>query len=70
MKYLLPFLIFIYGCSTETPSRNFSDEDALKHAKKILSSTPLIDTHNDLPWTIRNRDQAPVIYLNLILRKI
>ncbi len=69
MKYLLPFLIFIYGCSTETPSRNFSDEDALKHAKKILSSTPLIDTHNDLPWTIRNRDQAPRDIFEFDLKK-
>ena len=59
MKYLLPFLIFIYGCSTENPSKNISEDDALNHAKKILSSTPLIDTHNDLPWTIRNREQAP-----------
>ena len=53
MKYLLPLFIFIYGCSTEDSSKIFSDEDVLKHAKKILSSTPLIDTHNDVPWTIR-----------------
>ena len=53
MKYLLPLFIFIYGCSTEDSSKIFSDEDALKHSKKILSSTPLIDTHNDVPWTIR-----------------
>jgi len=59
MKYLLPFFIIIYGCSSENPSKNISEDDAYKRAKKILSSTPLIDTHNDVPWTIRNRKQAP-----------
>jgi len=59
MKYLLPFFIIIYGCSSENPSKNISEDDAFKRAKKILSSTPLIDTHNDVPWTIRNRKQAP-----------
>tara|TARA_Y100000590_G_scaffold431222_1_gene545762 strand:+ start:459 stop:1682 length:1224 start_codon:yes stop_codon:yes gene_type:complete len=59
MKYLLPFFIIIYGCSSENPSKNISEDDAFKRAKKILSSTPLIDTHNDVAWTIRNRKQAP-----------
>ena len=69
MKYLLPFFIIIYGCSTENPSNNVSENDALKHAKKILSSTPLIDTHNDVPWTIRNREQAPRDIFEFDLRK-
>ena len=69
MKYLLPFFIIIYGCSTENPSNNISEEDALKHAKKILSSTPLIDTHNDVPWTIRNRTEAPRDIFDFDLRK-
>ena len=69
MKYLLPFFIIIYGCSTENPSNNISEDDALKHAKKILSSTPLIDTHNDVPWTIRNRTEAPRDIFDFDLRK-
>jgi membrane dipeptidase len=28
-------------------------------AKRVLSSTPLIDGHNDLPWAIRENEQAP-----------
>ena len=69
MKYVLPFFIIIYGCSTENPSNNISEDDALKHAKKILSSTPLIDTHNDVPWTIRNRTEAPRDIFDFDLRK-
>jgi membrane dipeptidase len=33
---------------------------ALEHAKKLLRSTPLIDGHNDLPWTIRESKTAPM----------
>ena len=28
-------------------------------AIRVLSSTPLIDGHNDLPWTIRGSNIAP-----------
>ena len=37
--------------------------------EKILSSTPLIDTHNDVPWTIRNRTEAPRDIFDFDLRK-
>ena len=33
---------------------------ALDHARKLLRSTPLIDGHNDLPWTIRESKTAPM----------
>lgn len=37
-----------------------SKEDAaLQHAHQILQSTPLIDGHNDLPWTIRTNSHSP-----------
>jgi membrane dipeptidase len=36
-----------------------SNDRALERAKKILRSTPLIDGHNDLPWEIRERKEAP-----------
>jgi len=28
-------------------------------ARRVLSTTPLTDGHNDLPWAIRNADGAP-----------
>lgn len=31
----------------------------LERAHRVLSSTPLIDGHNDLPWAIRGSDVAP-----------
>lgn len=31
----------------------------LERARRILSETPLIDGHNDLPWAIRNYEAAP-----------
>jgi len=34
-------------------------EDHLQRARRILSETPLIDGHNDLPWAIRLFESAP-----------
>ncbi len=31
----------------------------LERARRILSQTPLIDGHNDLPWAVRNYEAAP-----------
>ena len=31
----------------------------LETARRVLSTTPLIDGHNDLPWAIRNSELAP-----------
>ena len=31
-----------------------SDVAALRHARRLLAQHPVIDGHNDLPWTIRN----------------
>jgi membrane dipeptidase len=36
-----------------------SQDRALERARKLLRSTPLIDGHNDLPWTIRETTNAP-----------
>ena len=35
-------------------------DDALSHAKEILRSAPLVDTHNDLPWVIREKFDGDV----------
>jgi membrane dipeptidase len=54
---LLPLTLFL---STAMPSsaRAQSKDRALEHARKLLRSTPLIDGHNDLPWTIREAEKA------------
>ena len=36
-----------------------STESDLDRARRILSTTPLIDGHNDLPWAIRENKTAP-----------
>ena len=36
-----------------------SPDAALAHARELLSTTPLVDGHNDLPWTIRENKAAP-----------
>src|SRR5512132_569948 len=42
------------------PGAAFAAEDpALRHARALLASTPLIDGHNDLPWAIRESEKAP-----------
>jgi hypothetical protein len=35
-----------------------SSAAALRHARRLLARHPVIDGHNDLPWTIRNDTQA------------
>lgn len=42
-----------------TPSRGQTDDAALRRAKAILRTTPVIDTHNDLPWVIREKGSPP-----------
>ncbi|MGZ8391869.1 MAG: dipeptidase [Gemmatimonadales bacterium] len=45
--------------ATPTDVAAQSTDKALERARKILRSTPLIDGHNDLPWTIRESEKAP-----------
>ena len=40
----------LVACTTDEPSTNATSE--LERAHRILASTPLVDGHNDLPWTI------------------
>ena len=42
----------------QTPTKRPA-EDALAHANRLLATTPLVDGHNDLPWTIRENAAAP-----------
>ena len=57
----LVLLIAALGASVSAhaQSKTLSPDAALAHAKELLSTTPLIDGHNDLPWTIRENTAAP-----------
>lgn len=35
-------------------------DEHLERARRVLSTTPLIDGHNDLPWAIRRYEDAPL----------
>ena len=45
--------------SAHAQSKTLSPDAALVHARELLSTTPLVDGHNDLPWTIRENTAAP-----------
>ena len=55
MKWILP-LFLLTACMTTMSKPTESDLD---RARRILSTTPLIDGHNDLPWAIRESKTAP-----------
>lgn len=41
-------------------STSQAEDMALRHAREILRSTPIVDTHNDLPWVIREKSDRNV----------
>jgi membrane dipeptidase len=55
MKWIIP--LFLLTACTTTMSR--PTESDLDRARRILSSSPLIDGHNDLAWAIRESRTAP-----------
>lgn len=56
-------LTLICACAAslaaQAPAKPVSPQAALAHAKELLSATPLIDGHNDLPWAIREDKNHP-----------
>jgi membrane dipeptidase len=56
---ILAFQLLAVFSPLAAQSGSPKDEVALQHARQILKSTPLIDGHNDLPWTIRTNPQTP-----------
>ncbi len=57
----LGLLLFVLSACATTPDRvPATDDPHLATAYRVLSTTPLIDGHNDLPWAIRSYDQAPM----------
>ncbi len=57
---LLLALAAILACATAHAQRpTHADDRALDEARAILSRHPLIDSHNDLPWVIRENGKPP-----------
>ena len=54
---LLP--VIAASLAAQGTPKTLSPAAALAHARELLSTTPLIDGHNDLPWTIRENKAAP-----------
>ena len=47
------------------PAPPATDAAAVRHARRLLARHPVVDGHNDLPWTIRNDRKAqgdPAVY--------
>lgn len=61
---LLFGLFFSMGCqaaeASATAAKAMTDEAALRHARALLDRHPLIDGHNDLPWSIRDDADHPM----------
>jgi membrane dipeptidase len=54
-------LLLLAGCATSPAQRApATDDPHLATAYRVLSTTPLVDGHNDLPWAIRSYDEAPM----------
>jgi membrane dipeptidase len=45
------------AATTAVPAQ--TSDPALERARTILKTTPIIDTHNDLPWVIREKGKPP-----------
>jgi membrane dipeptidase len=58
---LLMPLLLLAACTTAQPraSPAASGDPHVDVARRVLSSTPLVDGHNDLPWAIREYEAAP-----------
>ena len=52
----IPILAALLALNTAVAQ---SDDAALRHARAVLRTTPIIDTHNDLPWVIREKGVPP-----------
>jgi membrane dipeptidase len=57
---LLVAMAGLAACAGSPPQRVApTDDPHLARARSVLTTTPLFDGHNDLPWAIRNHDAAP-----------
>jgi membrane dipeptidase len=60
-RLLFPLLLLALTC-TDPGSELWAQavDPDLDVALRVLSTTPLVDGHNDLPWEIRNQERAPM----------
>lgn len=63
-------LLLALGLSAAHAAEPASADAALKHAKALLDKVPLVDGHNDLPWTIRDDTAHPMDVDAYDLRKL
>lgn len=71
-RALMPALFLLsigLPASADTARPAPTEEVALRHARKLLKSTILVDGHNDLPWAIRESKTAPMNVEAYDLRK-
>jgi membrane dipeptidase len=60
MRYtLLVSTILIGACASGGTQAGGTGADPAARVRAILSETPLVDGHNDLPWAIRQHEAAP-----------
>ena len=54
-----PLPLVTFSILMAAPVTAQAPDAALRHARELLRSTPLIDGHNDLPWEIRTAKDHP-----------
>jgi membrane dipeptidase len=52
-------LLAVSGCAAQQAGGSAGADPHLEIARRVLSATPLVDGHNDLPWAIREYGAAP-----------
>jgi membrane dipeptidase len=57
--FSLAVLLLATGCATQQALGGPGADPHMEVARRVLSSTPLVDGHNDLPWAIRQYERAP-----------
>lgn len=58
MRHFLPLAVLTAIGAVVTPMAAQTDPH-MARARRVLSTTPLVDGHNDLPWAIREWSQSP-----------
>lgn len=53
-------LLLALGLTAAAHAADAPADAALKHAKALLDKVPLVDGHNDLPWSIRESKEHPM----------
>jgi membrane dipeptidase len=63
MRFVRPLycalVILTAGCAAQQVGGGAGADPHMEIARRVLSTTPLVDGHNDLPWAIRQYQPAP-----------